>query len=51
MKTKFKFTHKQQQDIMLHMYRNELQGYNGGVARDFAELFGCKKQDIIDYYN
>lgn len=29
---------------MLHMHRNELHGYNGGVARDFAELFGCKNK-------
>jgi hypothetical protein len=33
---KVNFTQKQKEDIMLHMYRNELQGYNSGVARDFA---------------
>lgn len=47
---KVNFTQKQKEDIMLHMYRNELQGYNSGVARDFAQLFCCKKKDIIDFY-
>jgi len=49
-KKELHFTDKQHDDIMLHMQRNEMQGCYSGVARDFANLFGCKKQDIIDYY-